>query len=215
MPIFASFFVFLFFNLMSQPILVAKEKKTFEYIKYVDEIINEFVVEMAEKHNIHCCGSGGSMSEGVAEIEVIFISNSEPNIENARKIEISAIQDLLHRINVHEKIRPFLREYPFNADRVSISISFETKTGERPKDGAVAFIFLAKNKLFYRSAEMKLSASFPLTRVNSHNEWTTEIIPGELQEELIPLMEETYEEALKIVESEQNKKGNNHECKQK
>lgn len=110
-----------------------------------------------------------------------------------------AIQGLLHRINTHEKIRSYLREYPFNADRVNVSISFRTETDDRPLDGSVALVFLAKNKIFYRVAEMKMSNPIPLTRINKNNEWTKELKPGKLQEELIPLLEETYEEALKIV----------------
>lgn len=44
-----------------------------------------------------------------------------------------------------------------------------------------------------------MSDPIPLTRINKNNEWTKELIPGTLQEEFIPLMEQTYEEALKIV----------------
>ena len=98
-----------------------------------------------------------------------------------------------------KKIRPYLREYPFNADRINVSISFRTETDDRPLDGSVALVSLVNNKIYYDAAEMKMSAPIPLARINANNEWTKEIIPGKLQEELVPLMEETYEEALKIV----------------
>ena len=45
---------------------------------------------------------------------------------------------------------------------------------------------------------MKMSAPIPMTRINKNNEWTTEVKSGELTETLTPLLEESYEDALKI-----------------
>lgn len=192
-------FIFLFFIVFTGSKLNANETKTPDYEKYVDEIVKDFANDMINKYDLHCYGSGGSMPTDVEKIEVLFISYCKLAVSDARKMEVDAIQGLLHRINTHKKIRPYLREYPFNADRVNVSISFRTETDDRPLDGSVALVFLAKNKIFYRTAEMKMSTPVPLTRINKNNEWTRELIPGKLQEELIPLMEETYEEALKIV----------------
>ncbi len=189
-------FIFLFFIILK---LNANEIKPPDYEKYVDDIVKDFVNDMANKYDLHCYGSGGSMPTDVEKIEVLFISYRKSTVNDARKMEVDAIQGLLHRINTHEKIRSYLREYPFNADRVNVSISFRTETDDRPLDGSVALVFLAKNKIFYRAAEMKISAPVPLTRINKNNEWTKELILEKLQEELVPLMEEAYEEALKIV----------------
>ena len=181
--------------------LHSEESKPPEYLKYVDEIIKDFSKDMEKKYQLHCYGDGGSMPNDVAEIGVFFISYQKSTVENARKMEVNAIQELVRRINDHEKIRPYLREYPFNQNRVDVSISFRTETDNRPLDGSVALVFLAKNKIFYKTAEMKMSEPVPLTRINKNNEWTKELIPGKLQEELVPLLEETYEEALKIVQT--------------
>lgn len=195
----AKIFIFLFFILFTAAEMNANQTKPPDYEKYVDEIVKDFSNDMTSKYALHCYGSGGSMPTDVEKIEVLFISYRKSTINDARKMEVDAVQELLHRVNSHEKIRPYLKEYPFNADRVNVSISFRTETDDRPLDGSVALVFLAKNKIFYRAAEMKMSPPIPLTRVKSNNEWTKELVPGKLQEELVPLMEETYEEALKIV----------------
>lgn len=179
--------------------LYSKESKSTEYLKYVNEIVNDFAKHMKIKHKLHCYGSGGSMPTDVEKIEVMFISYAHLGVAEARKLEVAAVEDLLRRINSHEKIRPYLREYPFHPDRVDILISFRTKTDDYPLDGSVALMFLAKNKIFYRAAEMKMSASIPFTHIHGKNEWTTEIIPGKLEETLVPILDETYEDALKIV----------------
>ena len=191
--------IFLITTLLTAPPVYYKESKSCDYLKYVDEIIEDFAKDMKTKYGLHCYGSGGSMPTDVEEIEAMFISYSHMTVDEARKVEINAIQDLIRRINSHEKIRPYLREYPFHQGRVGVSISFRTKTDDRPFDGSVALVFLARNKIFYKAAEMKMSAPIPLTRINKNNEWTTEVQPGELKETLIPLLEETYEEALKIA----------------
>lgn len=192
-------FIFLIFIVFAGSNLIANETKSSDYEKYVDEIVKDFCGDMTNTYALHCYGSGGSMPKEVEKIEVLFISYKKSTVNDARKMEVDAVQRLLHRINTHEKIRPYLKEYPFNTERVNVSISFRTETDDRPLDGSVALVFLAKNRIFYRAAEMIMSEPIPLTRINSNNEWTKELVPGKLQEELVPLMEETYEEALKIV----------------
>ncbi len=179
--------------------LDSKEIKSPEYIKYVDEIVCNFVKDMEEKHELHCYGSGGSMPTNVKQIELLFISYQKSSIEDARKTEVAIVQELLKRINNHKEIRPYLSEYPFNTNNVSVSISFRTKTDDYPLDGSIASVFLAKNKIFYKAAETKMSAPIRLNHINKNNEWTTEVKPGELKETLTSLLEETYEEALKIA----------------
>jgi hypothetical protein len=192
------FFIITFFIGSS---LAAKEDKSPEYIKYVDEIVNNFVKDMEKKYKLHCYGSGGSMPKDVEKIDVLFISYQKSSIEDARKIEVAAVQELLKRINNHKEIRQYLSEYPFNINNVSVSISFRTKTDDYPLDGSIASVFIAKNKIFYYTAEMKISDPLTSISLDENNKPVTKVIPGELEEELVPLMEETYEEALKIVKT--------------
>lgn len=179
--------------------LIAKERKPPDYLKYVDEIVGNFVDAMKKKYSLHCYGSGGSMPTDVEKIEVLFISYSNPSINEARKMEVNAIQELLHCINTHEKIRPYLREYPFNANRVGVSISFRTKTDTRSLDKSVAYVSIGNSKIFYYTAEIRMEEPTPLIYTNEKNEVVKEFIGGGPKEKLIPLMEEPYEEALKIL----------------
>jgi hypothetical protein len=193
------YFLITIFFIGSQ--LDSKEIKSPEYIKYVDEIVTSFVKDMEKKHKLHCYGSGGSMPKDVEKIDVLFLSQGRFNLEEARKTEVTAIKELLRQINNHEKIRPYLREYPFDINRIGVSISFRTKNDNYPLDGSIASVFIAKNKIFYYTAEMKMSDPITSISLDENNKPITKVIPGELEEELVPLMEETYEEALKIVQT--------------
>ena len=142
---------FLFATILSGLSLNSKDLKPLEYEGYVNEIVRDFAKDMKSKYGLYCYGSGGSMPNDIEEIEVLFISYQKSTVEDARKMEVNAVEELLQRINAHDKIRPYLREYPFNQARVGISISFRTKNNERPIDGSVALVFLARNKIFYKT----------------------------------------------------------------
>jgi hypothetical protein len=104
---------------------------------------------------------------------------------------------LLKKINEHKKIRPFLREYPFNESRAKVSISFQTNKAAYYLDGSVASVFCARNKIFYRTAKKQLVKYGPVYDATTGGIFS----PAYEREEeiLIPLIEEPYEEAVKIV----------------
>src|SRR3990167_2878020 len=146
--------IFLILILVST--LDAKEKPIDAYGKYVSEIVRDFAQDMKSKYDIHCIGSGGSMHKDVEKIQIIFHAQRTASIDEARKIEVDAIEQLLVMINNHEKIRPYLREYPFDSSRVGVSISFYTKNNERPLDGSVSHVTMARQKIFYDASETRM-----------------------------------------------------------
>ena len=170
-----SFFVLSFLFLISGKAVDAKKNGSAVYVKYANEIICSFAKEMKAEFNLLCSGSGGKMPYDVEIIEVGFTAYRNATIEEARELEVKVTEKLREKINQHEKIRPFLREYPFPASRAKVKISFSKKDGSRPKEGFVALTFHAKDTIFYDTA-------------------TNET------EKLVSLAEEPYEEALKIVQ---------------
>jgi len=168
---------FIFLSIISLFGCQMKEEvpQTEDYEVYVNQIISSFSAEMKKEFGLICWGSGGKMPHDVEEVEVAFICYKHANIEEARELEVKVTEKFIQAINSHEKIRPFLREYPFRADRAQVSIAFENrKTKLSYFDGSVASVFQVKNKIFYRADK---EGSYVL----------------------IPLMDEPYEEALKIV----------------
>ena len=177
----------------------AKEMESPNYEKYVHEIVDHLVSKMEKKYGLQCYGSGGSMPNNIEKIDVLFISYRTTTINEARKMEVSAVQELLHLINAHEQIRPYLQEHPFGSDRIHLSISFRTETDDRPIDGSIALVSTVKNNIYYDTAEIQIEEPTPLIYMNEKKEVVKEWIGGGPKEKLIPLMEETYEEALKLV----------------
>jgi hypothetical protein len=167
-----NFFVVL---VLSMSMLSGEENHNYEI--YVDEVIKSFANEMFREFNLICIGDGGRMPYDVETIQVDFTEYKRRSIEEARKLEVAATERFLKIINDHEKIRPFLREFPFTPKRVQVCISFNKKNDTYyPGKNNVAYMSLINGKIYYRGYD-------------SDNQ------------KLVDLFEEPYESALKIIKS--------------
>jgi hypothetical protein len=154
----------------------AEEDTIPEYERYVDELVKTFALEMKNDLNLYCVGDGGRMPRDVEEIAIDFSINRRATLDEARKMEVYATEKLLQKINAHEKIRPFLREYPFTPARVGIRITFDDEFNAHYSDGTIAYMNLARGKIFYSYQDP---------------------IAGKL----IDIHKESYEDALKLIGS--------------
>ena len=144
-----------------------------DFREEIKKISSVFIQEIENEHQIYCIGEGGHMANDLEGITLSFIAYREGSIEEARKIEVCAIQKLTQLINANKKLRPYLREYPFPTHRVEICLSYKEKDNNYYPNN-LAYISHINGILRYRSQDL----STP---------------------KLILLHQETFEEALKIV----------------
>jgi hypothetical protein len=156
------------------------------YQVYANEIIQSFAQEMEKEFKLDFAGEGGKMPYNVEEIEIYFNAYRRATIEEARELEVTATERLLKKINEHESIRPFLKEYPFKAISAKVRISYRKLDDSCHKDGSVVLVLNSKNRLHY-FRENALTGRFT------------------------PLLDEPYEEARQIVE-ENSKMKIIHQC---
>lgn len=157
----------------------AKEYESPLYTQYAVEIIQSFSKQVEKEFGFECIGSGGSMPHDVQEISAKFIVYQDATIPQARELEVKLTEKFVQIINAHEKIRPFLREYPFPSSRACVSISFEKPSKTSPlsiKSQNVKYVFQARSRIFYQAE-------------NPLNQYVYKDIK-----------DEPYEEALKIVQ---------------
>lgn len=126
----------------------AYDKNDPPYIKYAEEIMDEFAREMNKEYGLICIGDGGGLAYDVRVLNVKFIAYLSLNLEEARELEVRATQRLLEKINQHEKIRPFLREYPFPPYRAEVSIQFKDQNDDYPA-GSIAYVSQIKNTIYF------------------------------------------------------------------
>jgi hypothetical protein len=180
---FTLFFAFILIALTAEKIN-AEDNESPIYTQYAAEVTSTFLKQVYKEFGFKCGGSGGSMPYDVEEISVQLSAYRSATVEEARELEVILTEKFVQVINAHEKIRPFLREYPFPSSRADVSISFEKprkKKSSVPEDD-ITFVFQAKNKIFYQK-----------------------YVPGS-RYGYVDIKEEPYEEARKIVQKTALKK---------
>ena len=155
----------------------AKEYESPAYTQYVAEITSSFLKQMYSEFGFECEASGGRMPHDVEEISVQLVAFQSATVEQARELEIKLTERFVQIINAHEKIKPFLRERPFPSSRAHVAIVFEKLKKKKTPSTDVKFVFQAKNRIYYQTE-------------NPNNPYVYKDIKNE-----------SYEEALKIVQS--------------
>ncbi len=178
-----------FFTLVILMMLVgfkanAEDEKSAVYTKYVAEVTSAFLKEVYQEYGFRCGGSGGSMPYDVEKISVSLDANQSATVDQARELVVKLTERFVQIINAHEKIRPFLREYPFPSSRARVMISFSVskKKINPSSDNEVELVFHAKKRIYYQA----------------HN-YDNPFLGKDIKDE-------PYEEALKIVKTDVAKK---------
>ena len=120
------------------------------YVKYTDDISKEFLEEVQTIYKLYpfCCS--GSMPFDVVTIGIALESSKRMNKAQARKLFVMLKEKLAAMVNSHEKIRPYLREYPFPSESADITLLFKKKNFEHYKDGSITKVLLSRdNQIIY------------------------------------------------------------------
>ena len=90
--------------------------------KIVNQITEETAKKLKEKKNLILVGTGGQMMHEIEMLAMSFDYYQEVTLETARALIVYAVKEYLSDINKNEKVRPYLRNYPFTAKNVEIRI---------------------------------------------------------------------------------------------
>ncbi len=147
----AKFLLVLALTLLIGCPLNAKKYESPAYTQYVAEITRAFAKQMKKEFDLDCEGSGGCMPYDVEEISIKFAAYQRATVEDARELEVKVTEKFVQAINAHEKIRPFLREYPFPPKRTCVGISFYKPNNSSYMDGSVSYVSQVNSRIYYRA----------------------------------------------------------------
>lgn len=139
------------------------------------------------------------MANNIEAISLRFHAYRRATVEEARELIVMTILKLVDKVNANEKIRPYLKEYPFTRRGADISIAFHNNESASSYylDGSVALVCQThEGKLWYDSAELQKR------KLPNFIDYDGKVEVGKIidREVLVDLMQESYEEALKIVQ---------------
>ncbi len=125
--------------------------------KYVDEVIKNFESLAKKEFGIIAYGSGAGMPFEVERINVGFTTHRRVSVDEARKMIVELKEKLADIVNKHEKLIPYLREYPFSPLRAHVSIFFELpKSGITNQEKSVTSVMVGKGgQVYYRIENLK------------------------------------------------------------
>jgi hypothetical protein len=146
------------------------------YEKYMNEIIKEFEKAACKEFGIEAIGSGGAAPGDVLSFDVSFWMRKKGTVEEARELIVKLKEKFRVIINNHEKIRPYLREYPISIKNARARISFPRQD---------------KNGVFYNKSVVFASVGRGQKIYYSYEDPNENLLQD--------LFEESYEDAVKIV----------------
>ena len=153
------------------------------HVKYAYKEISKFRKSAREKYGVVLMGHGGAFRKKINKINLTFYIQKEQSIDEMRDLMVHLANDFLTQINSNDEIRPYLVEYPFRVERLHFGV----------------LIFDSKKKFIVNPANSieKLAVGRLLNGRLNYS------IRNEEQENLQLIYQETFEEALEKVYSEQ------------
>lgn len=161
--------------------------QTTEQEEIIDQVLYTFRRDMIEECGLKCWSIGGKMTDGIEEIGARFTAFYRATQDEARELELYATEKLREAINSNDKLRPYLREYPFPISRMKMNIIFNDTQYASYTDGSMESIVLDGNEITYNQMVRN-------PQKDEENHFLT-------FSEKIVFAKETYEQALKIVQN--------------
>jgi hypothetical protein len=150
-----------------------------DYVKMADIITNRVIEKLTKRYNMRVIGLGAGMADAVNIIGISFQIVGPLPKDELRMILVNTIRELLDELNSDEKIRPYLKSYPFTSEGTQIDIFVIDKEGKEVFDPDIGVV----------GVDYSGRLSFNTTDRNNRFKYKTE-------------EEETYEEALAIVKKQ-------------
>lgn len=152
-----------------------------DYVVQSNQITKEVSDRISKRYNMKVIGVTAGLMNCVNALGLDFHIQGPLSKEQLRIILVDSVEEFLTLLNEDERIRPFLKEYPFPADGIQIAIFVKDKERNSIYYPEITVASVYNGKLFYRSKEKDVISGYKLTE------------------------EESYETALKLV------KGNSHD----
>ena len=153
------------------------------YLSEGEKLVNITLSDTAKiiknKYKIQPSGSGAAMPGGpIQELTLCFDTKGPFSKKYLRKLVVQCAQEVVNQVNANTQIQQFLAKPPFTVKNVQIIIYNHDKNGRETDDPEIGIAEISRGILTYSTHDPK-----------DRYRYKTDV-------------DETYEEALKILSSE-------------
>ncbi len=156
------------------------------YEDALDELCFSFFKTVYKRLGVRPSRLGGDAGEKIKELAFVFVRTQRTHVEEARKLEVTIVKNLLERINTSATLRPYLATYPFGPEQVKVEIDFRNKRMFPFDDGSLCSVCQQNGTILYHKEDSFDGPTIPL--------------------EPVFVVEEPYLQALQKVSSKQTVK---------
>jgi hypothetical protein len=126
-----------------------------DYVVMAQKIRDDLEKKLSKRHNMEMTSFSGGLANCVNSLGLGFKIQAPLDKDEIRRILIDCVEEFLSAINSNEKLRPFLKNYPFTSNEIRISISIVDKTGKVIFDPEISIAIASQGKLRYTTSQKK------------------------------------------------------------
>lgn len=181
-------FSILVFSLIFTGYIMSSKHEDY-YPSQGEELVNSILGKTAkiikEKYNIKPCGSGAAMPGGpIRGLTLCFDTKHPYTKEQLRELLIKSAQELLKQVNENNQIQKFIKDQPFTIKNTEIIIYNHDKNGRGLRDPEISTARISQGILIFKTIDKDDDFKFKNR------------------------FEESYEDALKIVQDQEHNQSN-------
>ncbi|SCA62457.1 hypothetical protein SCG7109_AA_00470 [Chlamydiales bacterium SCGC AG-110-M15] len=118
--------------------------------KIYNRMLNEFVIEVNQKHGLKYMGGGGAMKNEIKKTSFLFSYEGPMSLDEARSIFVEISQDWLEWINENEDLREYLLVYPFEPENIDIGLMHRNFSEANLDVDCIAGVSVLEDKVHFR-----------------------------------------------------------------
>jgi hypothetical protein len=139
-------------------------------VQLVNEISDKVAKKLMDDHQLRLAGVGSQMMDQIKMIALSFSYSSPVDLEKARELLLVATDELVNAVNVDERIRPYLDNYPFEPKNVEIRIFLKNADGSLPSPEKLSVISALDGVFDYEVDDPRKSVLFTIVHTETYQE---------------------------------------------
>ena len=117
-------------------------RQTSRQSQIVHQITDRFSENVKKREGFYLSSYGGLWYPTIREIGLSYDVQRKVDLQQARRLLVQYVSELLKNVNESEELRPYLDEHPYSACGIHFTISFHDKHRHEFIDGSIAMISL-------------------------------------------------------------------------
>lgn len=126
------------------------------YVVMANEITGEVQAKLLKRykrHKISTVGIMAGMADCVNAMGLEFLIHGHFTKDELRKMLVDSLEEYLSPINSNEKLRPYLKNYPFTTNEVEITFYIRDEKGNSLFDPNISLAYSSRGKLYFYTVD--------------------------------------------------------------